>query len=57
MEGSKESHARTEGKRMMEGTAHAVKEEEGKIGGEKKFEKMPAWLESRVKYFDELYAA
>ncbi len=52
----KQDHSRTEGKRIQEGTVHAVKENQGKIGGEHKFSKDPAFLESRVKYFDELYA-
>jgi len=51
-------HARTEGKRTKLATSHKVAGEEIQIiGGEWKFQKKPAFLAERNKYFDELFAA
>lgn len=45
-------HARAEGKRTKTGTDGKV--QEGKLGGELKFTKNPAFLKSRVVFFDNL---
>ncbi len=47
-------HARAEGKRTKAATAGQVAG--GKIGGEHKFQKDPAFLKTRLAYFDELLA-
>jgi hypothetical protein len=45
-------HARIDGKRTKAATGESVKD--GKLGGEWKFQKNPAFLKDRVKYFDAL---
>lgn len=48
------SHKRTVGKRLKEGAAHTVTQEE-KIGGDLKFQKNAPFLAERKKIFDELF--
>lgn len=50
------SHKRTAGKRLKEGAAHTIADEE-KIGGDLKFQKNPPFIADRKKIFDELYEA
>jgi hypothetical protein len=50
------SHKRTFGKRLKEGAAHTVTQEE-KIGGDLKFQKNPPFIAERKKIFDELFEA
>ena len=50
------SHKRTVGKRLKEGAAHTVTQDE-KIGGDLKFQKNAPFLAERKKIFDELYEA
>lgn len=45
-------HARADGKRTKAGTGELV--HDGKLGGEWKFQKNPAFLKDRVQYFDSL---
>lgn len=53
-----EAHARTEGKRTKEATAHGVHEAgPQKIGGDWAFQKSPAFLAERAAFFDKLMAA
>ncbi len=52
-----DTHKREEGKRLKEGTHHAVGEGVHKIGvADLKFEKNPAFIDQRKQKFDELYA-
>jgi len=48
------SHKRTQGKRLKEGAAHTVTQDE-KIGGDLKFQKNAPFLAERKKIFDELF--
>ena len=48
------SHKRTQGKRLKEGAAHTVTQDE-KIGGDLKFQKNAPFLADRKKIFDELF--
>jgi len=45
-------HARVEGKRTKATTGESV--QDGKLGGEWKFQRNPAFLKDRVQYFDSL---
>ena len=51
-------HERTENKRTkVNKGVKFVEDDLSKLGGEHKFEKNPAWLQKRLEFFDELYAA
>ena len=50
---SSASHKRTTGKRLKEGAAHTVTQEE-KIGGDIKLQKNAPFLAERKKIFDEM---
>ena len=55
-EEKKSSHQREEGKRLKEGTAHSVAQDQHmKIGTDIKFEKNPSYIKDRIQYFEELY--
>jgi hypothetical protein len=45
-------HARVEGKRTKGATGESV--QDGKLGGDWKFQKNPTFLKDRVQYFDSL---
>ena len=51
---SSASHKRTTGKRLKEGAAHTVTQDE-KIGGDLKFQKNAPFLAERKKIFDEMF--
>jgi len=53
---TQEEHKRTEGARTKAATAGAVLHE-GRIGGDWKFQKSPAYLAARLAVWDELYKA
>ena len=51
---SSASHKRTTGKRLKEGAAHTVTQDE-KIGSDLKFQKNAPFLAERKKIFDEMF--
>lgn len=57
MEPTEPSHARTDNKRITESTGKDIKETGDKIGHDIKFHENPAYLEERIKIWDELMEA
>ena len=54
VEPSQDTHKRTEGKRLKEGTGPSIAGDANKIGGDIKFTKNPAFIQERKQVYDEL---
>ena len=57
VESSKDTHEREENKRLIVSSGHSISSDKLKIGGVLNFTKNPAYLQERLKIFNEVFSA